>query len=139
ELTSNLELNVLQLQEVFAYPDNLALRVRRVYVQSLNMHAVILYIEGAADARAVEENMLKPMLELEKRELEEATVDRLNFVKDHVLASLSIKLSNHYQDIVDELLSGNTILLLPEVQQAIVADTRGFKHRSISSPTVEQA
>lgn len=138
-LTDNLELNVLQLQEVFAYPDNLALRVRRVYVQSLNMHAVILYIEGAADARAVEENMLKPMLELEKRELEEATVDRLNFVKDHVLASLSIKLSNHYQDIVDELLSGNTILLLPEVQQAIVADTRGFKHRNISEPTVEQA
>lgn len=136
KLTSNLQLNVSTIQNAFAYPDNFSFKMRELNILSLGLTASILYIEGAAKADTIQQFILKPLLECEASQ---DAAEPLAFLRDKVLTSLSLKEVTSFQEIADEIVKGNTALLLETIPQALIIDTRGFEYRSIEQPSVEQS
>lgn len=135
-LTNNLQLNVESLQGYYAYPDNLALKIRELRIHTLGVKAVIANVDSASDANKIEDHIVKPLLNTTVEPASNADLIRL--LKDQVLTSLTVKPVTSFQDIIEETLNGNTALLLENCSQALIMDTTGFESRGISKPTVEQ-
>jgi len=140
ELTNDLQVNIRMLEDAFDYPTNVALKQRRFQIRALQTDAVILYIENAADSRQVERSIVKPLMEMENDPaLQQAGMAPLMFIREHVLPALALKQVSTFQEIIMELLHGNTVLLLAQSPLALVAETPGFETRNVTTPQVEQA
>lgn len=139
QLTDDMQLNLQTLKDVFGYPDNMSLKIRNIHIRATHMDANILYIESAADAKAVEENIIKPLLEMDNPPTSRETEDLICFIQNHLLSSASLKETDLFGEVVEQLLEGNCILLIANYSRAVIAETQGFQYRSVSTPDVEQA
>ena len=136
KLTSKLQANLSSIQNAFAYPENLSFKKREFQIHSLGLPAAILYIEGAAKAESIQEFVMKPLLECDT---DAGGEEPLEFLRQKVLTAISLQQVSDFQSIADEILNGNTALVLDGIPQALIIDTRGFEYRSIEKPSLEQS
>lgn len=134
-ITKHLQHNVDRIKKIFHYPKNHALKIRKVYISFLNREAIILYVEGAASAKEVEERVVKPLVGDTVRTIHEEDVP--TFLLREVLTVKSGKKINRVPSVIDELLIGNAIVFVEDESDAITVETQGFKERQIAEPSTE--
>lgn len=134
-ITKHLQHNVDQIKKIFHYPKNHALKIHEVYISFLNREALILFVEGAASVKEIEERVVKLLVGDTVRTMHEEDV--ANFLLQEVLTVKSGKKINKISSIVDELIIGNTIIFVEDESDAITVETQGFKERQISEPSTE--
>ncbi|MEK3934491.1 spore germination protein [Sporosarcina sp. FSL W7-1349] len=131
--STDLDLNVSLLKEAFSSPTNQSLKLRNITVLQGTKKGVILFIEGTVDTKAIEENIIKPLLKVTDIPNE----DGMSVVADSVLINTGSKQLTKLRDAVKYLLRGNTLILFEGEDVAISAETTGFENRSVTEPTVE--
>jgi len=137
-LSEDMQVNIQTLANVYDYPENECLRIRNLRIRALNVDAAVIYVDGATDGVAVERTIMKPLLEIDAQYAAEQPEERISVIKHQLLPSLSVKVSESFQELNDALLHGNTVLLIPLTAKAIIIDTPGFEFRSVDTPQIEQ-
>ncbi|ADY24998.1 spore germination protein [Bacillus paranthracis] len=88
----------------------------------------LFYFESLTDVNILKENVITPLLE--------HNTNDMHIFSSNVITT-STKLVSAWDEIIEEMLDGNSVLLLDGVTQALVIDTKGGAERTVMEPVSE--
>ncbi|MEG0308163.1 MAG: spore germination protein [Clostridium sp.] len=91
----------------------------------------VVYIDGMADKALLNDFLLEPMMEMGK------IVRSPKELKDRIIAISDIKEIDKLSDGVDLILSGESLVLIEDLQGALVVANRSWPNRGVSEPSGE--
>lgn len=102
--------------------------------------ALLIYVEGLADDKTIGNLIMRSLLVDGGSLHEGAQGPKAQFIDqlvDKLILIGEIKKENRLDSLLTSLLTGDTLLLLEQSDQAIVMDTRGWASRAIEDPSAE--
>lgn len=118
-------------------PANADVLIRRF--QSGAFGSAIIAIDGMVNTQMVDENILKPCMDLPESAGEGiAPQERASYLMAHAVSVLPMKMKDNVDEILSDVLGGQCALLCEGCAVACVMDTRGFEKRTIGKPEAEQ-
>lgn len=107
--------------------------------QTKDEHAALIYIDGLADKKIVNDNILKPLLYDSKFSIYENNkkIKNLDIFSKLLVSAGDVKETADAQDILNSVLSGDTVLLVDGFDKGLVISTRGWDMRAIAEPASE--
>ena len=96
--------------------------------------AAVIYVDGMTDADMVEDFVIRPLL---KNKCEKTGQDFLSYVENHVMETVDWKEDESFEDILTDILSGNTLLLLESCPKAIILSTKKYPSRGVGETQQE--
>ena len=85
--------------------------------------AAVIYVDGMTDADMVEDFVIRPLL---KNKCEKTGQDFLSYVENHVMETVDWKEDESFEDILTDILSGNTLLLLESWPISTISSTKKY-------------
>lgn len=102
----------------------------------------LVYFDGLADRKEIEEHLLKPLLlelNMFRESMEEkiANFDLLSRLKDRVLTLAELKSLESLEEVCHHIASGDCVFLLDGLSFGLAAGTRSWEGRKVSPPENE--
>ncbi|MGN0775539.1 MAG: spore germination protein [Candidatus Ventricola sp.] len=117
-------------------PLNADVIVRRF--QSGAFESAIVAIDGMVDVEEIDENILKPCMNLPHDAGEDVPeAERAAYIVKNAVSILPVEMKDNIDEILADVLSGQCVLLCEGCTLSCVMDVRGFDKRSIGKPEVE--
>ncbi|MBD1382201.1 spore germination protein [Metabacillus arenae] len=140
QLTSDIDYNLQVIKDKIGF--NSDVTIRTIHIGQRNMRASIIYVDGLANQDLINEHILKPLMlhSFEKDTTELWPADHSGFkeyLKNHVLSISAISEVNTFEDLISQVLSGATVLLIDGFACNLVLNTQGWKTRGIEEPPTE--
>ncbi|MBY6051778.1 spore germination protein [Cytobacillus firmus] len=120
-IDSDVDQTVQKLKSIYSIPDNMDVKVRTFHIGGLNRKAAIFYISTISDTKIIEEHLLQPLL-LNK--------DSSKEIRD-IVSAQSLTAVEGIGDVLKELNTGNTALLVDGDQKAYIISSNNFQGRGI--------
>ena len=137
ELTEGLYINLEIFRGRLCVPDNADVLIRRF--RSGAFESALLAIDGMCDTREIDEQILKPCMDLPQDAGEAVPPDaRIRYLMENAVSILPMKYKTNMDEIIADALSGQSVLLCAGCKTACVMDTRGFEKRTIGKPDAER-
>ncbi len=133
-LTKSYEQNINLLKQKFSYGKNQDFKSRKTVVSSLKKEATLFYLEGMSKTQTIEREIL-PILS-RSHLLKDKKTSFEEFFKE-LLPAITVKVEHRLSKIVNELLNGNTVIILDGYADAIVVSTTSFEKRNVEKPEDE--
>jgi spore germination protein len=140
KLSRTLQDNVEAMKETIGHsPDVL---FRPFHVGGLSWPAMIVYIDGLVDKKTINEQVMKPLMHVrppsDSEFAAEATAERFKeTIQSSILSVGNLKSTDSFDACIQDVLSGNTVLLIDGSEEALTLDTHGGPRRSIEEPVSE--
>ncbi|WP_179876784.1 spore germination protein [Bacillus wiedmannii] len=132
-LSKNLQENIEIIKGVFG--KNACLKIRNIELRDTQLIG-ILYLEGLADTNNIQDFILRSILtENNKRSQTTSLTDIVKYMKQHILTVGQVTVTSQMEQIIEAMLSGNTVLLFNSHTEACIASTKGQMERAITEPT----
>ncbi|RKD31385.1 spore germination protein [Thermohalobacter berrensis] len=137
-LSKKLDTNIKLIKESIGHnPDVL---IREFKVGGSNLKAAIVHIDGLADTKLIDEQILKPlMLELPKINGSKVATTIKNKLKNSIITTAYIKEVETLDKCILQILSGSTTLFINGNNKALILDTPGWEVRAPQEPDTEPA
>lgn len=117
-------------------PGNMDVIVRRF--RSGAFESALLAIDGMTDAREIDENILRPCMDLPRDAAEHVPpCERVPYLMENAVSILPMKIKQNVDELLSDALSGQCVLLSEGCAVACVMDTRGFEKRAVGRPEAE--
>lgn len=110
---------------------DLGISVRRICNKNVNIF--ILYIAQITNRESISTNVIKPILQYDK---ENITIDT---IANSIVYLDNISICNDENKIIDYILKGNSIIVIPEDEKYIVANTFKVQKRSVQTPYIQES
>lgn len=134
-LSQDLNTNLNKIKDIFVYPANRDFIFRELHIKSVNRDAVIFFLYGMVKEEIVEEHVIEPLL---VETLSSAPNEDLgSTLMKRIIQGKNVKKVENYKILTDEILMGNTLLLIQGYNKAISIGTTGYEHRAVEKPTNE--
>ncbi|OZM58079.1 spore germination protein [Lottiidibacillus patelloidae] len=133
-LTKNLNENLEMLKSEFNYPKNKDFYIKEIFIASLQKKGYLLYINGTVDVKSMEQLVIRPLI---NSQIKDKNEDDYPFLLHHVLTTVSGEEVQAISSIVNDLLSGHTIIIIEGEASALTISTEGFETRQIEKPANE--
>lgn len=138
-LVEDLEENEKSLREIFRDCDDV--EFRRIEVgQVYKVKITFIFIDGLIDKSYLSEYAIQSIIsqeELKSFTLEGFKSSLIDIISKETLATVDMREEYKVQDIVDSILSGDTIILIDQVDKCLKLDTKGWAARGIGEPQTE--
>jgi spore germination protein len=128
-IVADLETNIEILKDLFKDCTDIVFRM----FKAGDHQAYIVFVDGLVDSNTLQFHVLE---HLEEAEESRFTVKR---VKDRLLSAGTVNDTDKLDELVKQILGGNTGLLIDGLDAAIVVDAKGGARRSVSEPETETA
>ncbi|WP_238884350.1 spore germination protein [Clostridium sp. YIM B02551] len=102
--------------------------------------ALIIYIDEFVNVEQIDMNILKPLLSYNFNNLDKSSINsnELNdFIRKQIVSIGDVNKINFFQDAVDNILTGNAILMVDGLKEAISLDVKKYEKRSVTEPVME--
>ncbi|MCM3728212.1 spore germination protein [Neobacillus cucumis] len=128
EIEANLSINIDRLKHLFADCSDIVFR----QIIAGEVEACLLFVDGLIDANSIQLHGINQILkEVEK---DRVTAD---FLLERIISASSVKEITKLDDVVTNILKGNTVLLVDKVKTGIIIDAKGGQRRGVSEPETE--
>lgn len=101
----------------------------------------LIFLDGLVDNQIIDSDVMKPLLNVGNKGTFPYTNIPLkemeSFLRDPLIYVTQISLGKTMKEIVDHILSGDTILLLDGINQSLIITTQGWEMRSVEEPATE--
>jgi spore germination protein KA len=126
------------LKEVLNKDPNLVIRSFKIKALG-NKGGLIAYINGLTDLKSVEENVLRPLMtHLDLQDTKEFAGNRsVELILSQIIQSLNCSVESSMDNIIQNLLSGSTLLFIENTPNAIIINSRKWDTRGIVEPDTE--
>ena len=101
--------------------------------------AMLVFLEGMIDKQLIDLAILQPLMLLSRAEPKKAGANLLATLAEHYLPANQASLVATYQDVLDGVNGGDTVLFLDGADEALVLGTKGYKQRGVERPQIEQS
>jgi spore germination protein KA len=117
--------------------------IREFSIGALNkVNGAIVFVDGLVDTNQIDRDILAPLMNTEKTKESPDDVDKEE--QDYILnlqmklvAIGDVKIKSSINDLVDGVLSGDTILMVDGCREALILSTKGWEKRTIQEPSSE--
>lgn len=123
----NIEENIAYIKEILK--DNMDIVYREFYIHEWK--AALIYIDGMADKILLDDYVLETLM------INSEKVNNINNIKERLLTVSDLKELNSLKASINAMLSGETMLLIDELEVCYVIATRLWPNRGISEPSAE--
>ncbi|TFE26712.1 spore germination protein [Cohnella luojiensis] len=133
-VSKSLEKNELILRNSFKSCYDIVFRRIQIFGQ---INALLVYLDGLVDTKALDNLLLKPwMLETPRPGLGE--LNAVDLMLEQQLVSIAkTKTVETIGDIVQSILSSNVVILSDGLSHAVIAELKGFEQRAVEEPANE--
>lgn len=122
----------------FAFEDWGDIVKRRLFIgENKDREIFICYIDDMANRTLIEGSVLKGLM-LGIR-LTDTSDDSISSLLDGGVTTADIKYSDNIREAIDEVMAGNSMLLIDGYDKAIIISTKGFPKRGVDKPENEIA
>lgn len=132
-ISLSIEENLQRIHDIFDESADVATREFNIGTKS-TVHAFIVFINGLVDQPSVNLNLINPLMNLD-RDLED--MDTLALIKESAISIANVKTSHTFDDVVNAILSGDTVLFVDNSKLALIASLRKSEKRSVEEPKTE--
>lgn len=99
-----------------------------------------VYVDGMTDSQTVQDFAIRPLQQWGLEKEEEAVLSDkkiLHFIEENVIQTVDWLEAETYEDILTEVLSGNTLLLIEGCEKALLLSTKDFPTRGVGETEQE--
>ncbi|SHF08978.1 spore germination protein KA [Thermoanaerobacter uzonensis DSM 18761] len=136
-LSKELEENIYVFQVLLKGNNDIVFR--QIRIGDKKVKAFLIYIDGMADKSLITRNILEPIM-IETRKLNKFIYNNQQFfdyIKEYFITTSEVNTKDKFGDVVDDLLCGETILLIDGVEKALIISTKGWEGRNVTESTTE--
>lgn len=126
----NVETNIDILKKSFEKCADVKFRALKVE----NKTAYLIFVDGLIDNQSIQFHALHELITTSK--LEQLTPE---YIEQKIVSISEVVEANKIEDIIKQVLDGNTILLVDGLQKAMVLNAKGGERRAVSEPETETA
>ncbi|WP_430482915.1 spore germination protein [Rossellomorea marisflavi] len=136
EIQKYLKANIERIKNTFHQTSDLIVRNIKAGFEG-NFDICIIHLDGLIDTETVQNHVVKPLLQpLNTEVLKESLI---NQIVESTIESADVKVTSQYQDIINAIVKGNTIILINGYDKAIIVPSVSWKERSIEQTTGERS
>ncbi|SCZ00090.1 spore germination protein [Alkaliphilus peptidifermentans] len=135
----NIDTNLKAIKDIFEDCDDIVYREIEVGVDS-KIKAALIYVDGMADKFLLNDFILDNIMvsiRTTPPKAENVKKQLASHLKDHTLAVSEMKEVETIEEGIDNILSGETVLLLDEYDKIIIIASKGWQARGVSEPVTE--
>jgi spore germination protein KA len=129
-----LNYNLDKIKDMFYYPENVDFIIREIEIKSLNRNAVLVFIHGAVEDDVIQRYIITPLLECN---LKESNEELGTAIMKRIISARTVKKVIYFEEIAKRIVSGETLILIQDYEEAISVSTYGYESRGIEPPTAE--
>ena len=125
------------LQQVFAQCNDFKIRT---IILGDKVEILVAYMEGLSDKTIINDDILRPLMYKETKEMLEKFKHKTNLLDilvKKVLHTANLSTTSNFDDCVNDILSGNTVVFVGGLTDAIVIGTKEWNDRAIDEPDTE--
>lgn len=132
-ISSNIEKNLEDIQQVYTFPSNQDFKIRPVYISAIKQKAIICYIDGIVNESLIEEQVIRPLQTYQNVEINDIVVD----LCEKVIEPRNVKVVNKLDDVIRAINVGFSALLINGIDQVILLPSGSYHQRSVDIPRNE--
>lgn len=137
-LSINVDVNRKALESIYKLPRNKDLVLKEIEISAdLPIPALIVYIDGLVDSKKLDRFVLEPLITLGGA-ADFYDGDPIDRIIKRVIPSGQLDRAGTYGALEAQINQGGTILIIDGLSEAVIIQTQGWEHRSVSIPQVEQ-
>ncbi len=133
KLSVNLDENIALVKKAFNSENNKDIIIREFTVGG-QLRAFISYMDGMVDRITINDFIIKPLLSKKEYEEGECSLDKI--IGQVLQTNQATKITDS-EEMIYEILVGNTCLFIEGCNYCISSETKGFEKRSVSTPQTE--
>lgn len=137
-LSIELSKNLKNFRDVLGTSNDVILR-EFTFGHKKKIKCALIFIEGLTDKATINESVIKPLMydsRLISNE-ESANTHNISSIKTNLLSVGNVRQTSSINKLVDECLSGNSILLLDGSNEALIITSNGWETRGVEEPKTE--
>lgn len=138
-LSTDIESNLRQLREIFLNCSDVVFR-EFLFAQREQIKLALVYTDGLVDKAMVSEQIMKALaldVPVATNNMEITRSNALHYVKMRGLCIHQVRETGQIQDVVDAVLSGDTVLMVDGHAIALINGSRGWEARSVADSITE--
>ncbi|RKL66956.1 spore germination protein [Salipaludibacillus neizhouensis] len=137
-IEKKIEINSRELHRVFKKSVDVKYRNLEVYDKT-PVKVFISFINGLVNEEYINLHIMKPLMEpgFFKETEKMISTDFFTNVKNKILSTSNMKEVNTIDDVIDGVLSGETVIFIDGYKSAFLVSTQGFESRSVEEPQTE--
>lgn len=138
KLTNSLEENVKYLKSIFKDCDDILFRNIEIGIKE-KIRATLVFVDGMSDKTFVSETTIQSLFWDDNLRTinSEDNIQLLRSIAERAISSAELKEVDDLETIVDNILSGDTLLLIENCSKALMIGSRSGPSRSPSEPQTE--
>ncbi|TCO74969.1 spore germination protein [Marinisporobacter balticus] len=136
KLTKSLEKNIELFKKIFNPNETIIFR-KIESRQWKDLKCCMIFVDGMVDKTNIHENMILPIMNSSnlQKNLKENILDIL---VNKIINASDVKKQKNVNGLITAILSGNTVVLVEGVNEALTIDTKKWEQRGITEPVAEQ-
>ncbi len=132
----DMELNTENIRQVLAKSKDVVFK--NVFIcDNTSFSATIVFIDGLIDRQYISDYILKPLVQEPKFNNITKEKDAIELIDRGSIYFCSQNKRRNIDDVISDVLNGNTALIFDKERTAFTFDAKGFEQRSITEPTGE--
>jgi len=140
ELSFSIEENEKIIKQLYFVEINKDIVIRHFIIPGVQpIKAMLVFMDGMIDKELINLAVLQPLMILDKEKLALQGNDLLKQLISLFLPSNQAQEVDNFGKVSAGLNTGDTALFLEGVNQAVLIETKGYEHRSVGKPEIEQS
>ena len=141
KISHHLKQNTQLIDEVISKNSDIVKR-EFVFHSYRELDSVLYFTDGLVSNQTINDQILRPLMiySSELKEKLDSVILSQNIaddIKKNILLNSSVNLIETYQEAMDGMLSGDTIMFIDHSDKALLISTKGWDTRSVSEPETE--
>jgi spore germination protein KA len=141
KLSTSLSDNLKTFKEVFKNDNAIIFReLENKYIN--NMKCCIVFADGMTNKEIINKHIIEPLMNINLKNLslkdDISTNNILDVISKKVITSTDVNKKSNTDEIIKNILYGDTLILVDGVEEALMVDTKGWPIRAIEEPKSEK-
>jgi len=138
-LSSDLASNIARIKEIFQNCSDIVFR-EFLFAQREDIKIVLIYTDGLADESQVSDQIMRALalevpMAVPQHEVTQASA--YHMIMERGLCTHQVKETSSFDDVVEAVLAGDTVLLVEGHARAIINSARKWEHRQVTESEIE--
>ncbi len=104
-----------------------------------HINGAIIFIDGLTNKSTIDDSIIKPLMYDSRLAFKNTReeIDNINIIKTTLVSVGNVETVTAVNDAVDSCLSGDSVLLVDGLQEALIISSRGWETRGVQEPQTE--
>lgn len=136
-VSASLAENILLVSKIFQIPQNKDLVIREIIIpMKPPLKAALVFSKSLIDKKEINSTVLTPLFNA--KNIDALSGDVLQILTTQILPINRVEEVKDFPAIIQAVSAGDTALFVDGSAGAAIIETKGFEHRGISTPRIEQ-